>query len=68
MGGSKIFNHNIERRIPVFFYKTHTDMESSNLVGGFLPEGVGAFVESHRRRMVLKADFSRPLGRAIGVH
>ena len=68
MGGSKIFNHNIEKRIPIFFYKTHTDMESSNLVGGFLPEGVGAFVESQRKRMVLKADFSRPLGRAIGVH
>ncbi|OGN07654.1 MAG: hypothetical protein A3B86_02340 [Candidatus Yanofskybacteria bacterium RIFCSPHIGHO2_02_FULL_38_22b] len=68
MGGPAVFNHNIEKRIPVFFYKTHTDMESSNLVGGFLPEGVGAFVESERRRMVLKADFSKPLGRAIGVH
>ncbi|MDP3696694.1 MAG: hypothetical protein Q8R55_01525 [Candidatus Taylorbacteria bacterium] len=68
MSGSKIFGHSIEKRIPIFFYKTHTDMESSNLVGGFMPEGVGAFVESGRKRMVLKADFSRPLGRAIGVH
>lgn len=68
MGSSKIFNHSIEKRIPIFLYKTHTDMESSNLVGGFMPEGVGAFVESQRRRMVLKADFSKPLGRAIGVH
>ena len=68
MSGSKIFNHSIEKRIPILFYKTHTDMESSNLVGGFMPEGVGAFVEFKRGRMVLKADFSKPLGRAIGVH
>ncbi|MDP3792340.1 MAG: hypothetical protein Q8Q89_01285 [bacterium] len=68
MGGPAVFNHNIEKRIPIFLYKTHTDMESSNLVGGFLPEGVGAFVESERKRMVLKADFSVPLGRAIGIH
>jgi hypothetical protein len=68
MSGPQVFNHPIQKRIPVFLYKTHTDMESSNLVGGFLPEGVGAFVESDRKRMVLKADFSGPLGRAIGVH
>lgn len=68
MGGPMVFNHSIEKRIPIFFYKTHTGMESSNLVGGFMPEGVGAFVESERKRMVLKADFSKPLGRAIGVH
>lgn len=68
MGGSKISNHSIEKRIPIFFCKTHSCMESLNLVGGFLPEGVGAFVELERKRMVLKADFSRPLGRAIGVH
>lgn len=68
MSGPKVFNHSIDRRIPVLFFKTHFEMESSNLVGGFLPEGVGAFVESERIRMVLKGDFSRPLGRAIGVH
>src|SRR3989344_1783933 len=68
MGGPMVFGHNIEKRIPIFFYKTHTDMESSNLVGGFLSEGTGAFVESARKRMVLKGDFSRPLGRAIGGH
>ena len=68
MGSEQIYNHTIEKRIPVFLYKTHTDMESSNLVGGFLPEGVGAFAESERRRMVLKAYFSKPLSRAIGVH
>lgn len=68
MSSYKIFNYNIEKRIPVLLWKTHSDMESSNLVGGFMPEGVGAFVESQRRRMVLKADFLKPLGRAIGVH
>ncbi|MDP3804251.1 MAG: hypothetical protein Q8Q87_01725, partial [Candidatus Omnitrophota bacterium] len=68
MGGQQIYGHKIEKKIPILLYRTHTDMESSNLVGGFMPEGVGAFVESERKRMVLKADFSRPLSRAIGVH
>src|SRR3989344_972216 len=68
MGSQQIYNHTIEKRVPIFLYKTHTDMESSNLVGGFLPEGVGAFVEGGRSREVLKADFSKPLSRAIGVH
>ncbi len=68
MGGQQVYNHTIEKRIPILLYKTHTDMESSNLVGGFLPEGVGAFVECGKRREVLKADFSKPLSRAVGVH
>ena len=68
MGSQQVYGHTIERRIPILLYKTHTDMESSNLVGGFLPEGVGAFAEPERRRMALKADFSKPLSRAIGVH
>ena len=68
MSSQEVYGHTIERRIPIWLYKTHTDMESSNIVGGFLPEGVGAFAESEKRRMVLKADFSKPLGRAIGVH
>ncbi|MBI2674546.1 MAG: PD40 domain-containing protein [Candidatus Yanofskybacteria bacterium] len=68
MSGQQFYNHTIKKRIPIFLYKTHADMESSNLVGGFLPEGVGAFVECGRRREVLKADFSKPLSRAIGVH
>lgn len=68
MSSSKVFNHNIQKRIPVFVFKTHTDMEANNLVGGFMPEGVGAFVESDRRREVLKDDFSPTLGPAIIVH
>lgn len=68
MSGNQIYGHTIEKRIPILLYNTHSEMESSNLVGGFLPEGVGAFVEWERRRMVLKADFSKPLGRAVGVH
>lgn len=68
MGGDKIYGHIIQKRIPIFLCDTHSCMESLNLVGGFLPEGVGAFAESERRRMALKADFSRPLSRAIGVH
>ncbi|OGN03823.1 MAG: hypothetical protein A2655_01000 [Candidatus Yanofskybacteria bacterium RIFCSPHIGHO2_01_FULL_43_42] len=68
MGGQKIYGHTIEKRIPILLCDTHSCMESLNLVGGFLPEGVGAFVEVERKRMALKADFSKPLSRAIGVH
>lgn len=68
MSGPKVFNHEIHKRIPIFAFASHADMESSNLVGGFMPEGVGAFVESGRSRLVFKDDFSPTLGRAINVH
>ena len=68
MGNPEIFKHTIERRLPILLHKSFTDFESSNLVGGFIPEGVGAFVEFNRRRMVLRNDFSTPLGRAIIIH
>ncbi|OGN00228.1 MAG: hypothetical protein A3B91_00915 [Candidatus Yanofskybacteria bacterium RIFCSPHIGHO2_02_FULL_41_29] len=68
MSSAQVFNYNINKRIPILLYNTHGEMEQSGLVGGFMPEGIGAFVEDTRSRMVLKADFSKPLFRAIGVH
>ncbi|OGN16540.1 MAG: hypothetical protein A3B99_04995 [Candidatus Yanofskybacteria bacterium RIFCSPHIGHO2_02_FULL_44_12b] len=68
MSGQNIFNHNIKKRIPILLFNTHSEMESNPLVGGFMPEGIGAFVESDRTRMVIKADFSKPLGQAVIVH
>jgi len=68
MSSKEVFNHNIRKRIPIILFNTHNQLEANNLVGGFMPEGIGAFVESDRNRMFLKADFSRPLGRGISVH
>lgn len=68
MSGPEVFNHTIDKRIPIFVWETHTYMENSNLVGGFMPEGVGAFVESERKREVHKDDFSPTLSPAIIVH
>src|SRR3989344_6440376 len=65
---SIIFNHEIKDKIPIMMYKTHSEFESTNIIAEFLPEGVGAFVEHERNRMVLKADFSPPLMKSIVVH
>ncbi len=65
---SFIYQHEIEKKIPIVIYRTHSEFESTNILAEFLPEGVGAFVESEHKRMVLKGDFSPPLNKAIIVH
>lgn len=65
---SILFNHEIKDKIPIMFYKTHSEFESTNIIAEFLPEGVGAFMEHERNRMVIKADFSPPLMKSIVVH
>jgi len=65
---SVFFDHELKDKIPVMLYKTHSEFESTNIIDEFLPEGVGAFVEHERNRMVLKADFSPPLMKSIVVH
>lgn len=68
MGGPERFNYNMEKRISVLFHEHFTDLESSNLIGGFAPEGLGALVEFERKRLLLRGDFPKQLSRAIGVH
>src|SRR3989344_1664285 len=65
---SILFNLEIKEKIPIMMYKTHSEFESTNIIAEFLPEGVGAFVESEKNRMVLKADFSPPLMKSMVVH
>ncbi|HEX6737678.1 MAG TPA: hypothetical protein VF310_05395, partial [Vicinamibacteria bacterium] len=48
--------HEISTTIPVIFYKTHSEFEQTNLYPTFVPEGVAAFAESVRGRMVLPID------------
>ncbi|MFZ2491508.1 MAG: BamA/TamA family outer membrane protein [Thermoanaerobaculia bacterium] len=53
---SQKFNYQIPTRIPLIFYHTHSAFEQTNVMLNFIPEGVGAFAEPVRKRMVLPVD------------
>ncbi len=48
--------HEMPEPVPVIFYKTHSEFEQTNLFPTFLPEGVAAFTEPIKNRMVLPID------------
>jgi hypothetical protein len=48
--------HNITSSIPLILYKTHAEFEQTNLFPDFVPEGVAAFAEPQRNRIVLPID------------
>jgi len=51
-------NFQIPEPIPLIAYATHADFEQTNVIVAFIPEGVGAFAEPARNRMVLPVDMS----------
>jgi hypothetical protein len=53
---SNELKHEISFPIPVVFYKTHSEFEQTNLFPAILDEGIGAFAEPVRDRMVLPID------------
>jgi len=53
---SQKFNFQISKKIPMIFYHTHSAFEQSNVMLNFIPEGVGAFAEPVKNRMVLPVD------------
>jgi len=53
---SSELKHEIQSSIPVVFYKTHSEFEQTNLFPDFIPEGVQAFSEPMRNRMVIPVD------------
>lgn len=55
---SKYLNVEVEKRIPLIFYRTHVDFEQTNIYPGFLPTGAQAFAEPIQNRMVLHGDSS----------
>ena len=55
---SQKFNYQISKRIPLIFYHTHSAFEQTNVMLNFVPEGVGAFAEPVKNRMVLPIDMS----------
>ncbi|HEY6552983.1 MAG TPA: hypothetical protein VI669_06485, partial [Vicinamibacteria bacterium] len=48
--------HEMPQPIPAILYKTHSEFEQTNLYPTFLPEGVLAFAEPTRGRLVLPID------------
>jgi hypothetical protein len=48
--------HEMPAPIPVIFYKTHSEFEQTNLFPAFVPEGVAAFTEPVKNRMVIPID------------
>ena len=53
---SRRLNYQIPKRIPIIYYATHAEFEQNNVDLNFIPEGVGAFAEPARNRMVLPID------------
>ncbi len=53
---SRKFNYQITKKIPLIYYHTHSAFEQTNVDLNFIPEGVGAFAEPTRNRMVLPID------------
>jgi Tol biopolymer transport system component len=53
---SRALNHKLEKPIPFIIYRTHSEFEQTNVLLGFIPEGVGAFAEPVRNRMVMPID------------
>ncbi len=53
---SRRLNYQVPKPIPLLFYVTHAEFEQNNIILNFIPEGVGAFAEPARNRMVLPID------------
>ena len=48
--------HDLAFSVPLIVFKTHSEFEQQNLVPGAVPEGVAAFAEPQRNRIVLPID------------
>ena len=53
---SRKFNFQIAKKVPLIYYATHSQFEQTNTLLTFIPEGVGAFAEPVKNRMVLPID------------
>ena len=47
------FRTPVKQRIPIIFYNTHQEFESTNVIPNLLSEGVGGFTESNNNRVVM---------------
>jgi WD40 repeat protein len=53
---SRRLNYQVPKPIPLLYYVSHSEFEQNNVILNFIPEGVGAFAEPARNRMVLPID------------
>ena len=53
---SRTLNHSLEKPVPLIIFRTHAEFEQTNIILEFIPEGVGAFAEPIRNRMVMPID------------
>ena len=69
---SRVLGHTLRTRQPLILYGSQPEFAQTNVVGGFLGEGIGGVTESTRRRIVMPfaptlAETDRILGHEI-VH
>src|ERR1700688_1926422 len=48
--------HDLSFKVPLIIFKTHSEFEQENVAPGEAQEGVGAFAEPERNRMLLPID------------
>ena len=60
--------HTVQRRIPLIIYSSHVYFEQTNVIPGFLPEGVAGFTESMKGRVALPLSGSLPEFERVLTH
>ncbi|MBI1875947.1 MAG: PD40 domain-containing protein [Acidobacteria bacterium] len=65
---SAALKHDLATHIPLVLFKTHSEFEQQNIIPGAAPEGVAAFAEPSRNRMVLPLDDPPDLLYRLIVH
>jgi len=65
---SSDLRHDLRDRIPLILFKTHSEFEQQNVAPGQVQEGVAAFAESDRRRMLMPIDRPPDLLYGLIVH
>ena len=61
-------NFQITDPIPLIAYASHAEFQQTNVIVGFIPEGVGAFATPVRNRMVLPVDLDERELQALIQH
>ena len=54
------FGYTVQRRIPLIIYSSHVYFEQTNIIPGYLPEGVAGFTEFLKGRVALPMSGSFP--------
>lgn len=63
-----LFDHNLEKIIPVVVYCSAEDFEGTHIYPGLIPEGVGGFTEPLRTRVVVPFNGSYHAFRHVLLH